>query len=150
MKLTDKVFEICEPTVKSLGYELYDVEYEKEYDNWVLTLFIDRKEGVSLDDCELVSNAVDPILDEADPIEGAYYLSVSSVGLDRPLKKDKDFERSLGSKIDLRLYAPEDGKKEFTGKLVSYNDEELTVELQKGNKTFRRKACALIRPHIDF
>ena len=150
MKLTDKIFELVEPTVKGLGYELYDVEYEKEYDNWVLTLFIDRPEGVSLDDCELVSNAVDPILDEADPIEQAYYLSVSSVGLDRPLKKDKDFARNLGKKVDIRLYAPLDGKKELTGTLVSYTGEELTVALQKGEKTIARKACALIRPHIDF
>ena len=150
MKLTDKIFELVEPTVKGLGYELYDVEYEKEYDNWVLTLFIDRPEGVSLDDCELVSNAVDPILDEADPIEQAYYLSVSSVGLDRPLKKDKDFARNLGKKVDIRLYAPLDGKKELTGTLVSYTGEELTVALQKGKKTIARKACALIRQHIDF
>lgn len=150
LKLTDKIFELLEPTVRGLGYELYDVEYEKEYDNWVLTLFIDRPEGVSLDDCELVSNAVDPILDEADPIEQAYYLSVSSVGLDRPLKKDKDFNRNLGGKIDIRLYAPVDGKKELTGTLVSFTADELTVALAKGEKTLARKACALIRPHIDF
>ena len=150
MKLTDKIFELLEPTVRGLGYELYDVEYEKEYDNWVLTLFIDRPEGVSLDDCELVSNTVDPILDEADPIEQAYYLSVSSVGLDRPLKKDKDFNRNLGKKIDVRLYAPVDGKKELTGTLVSFTADELTVALAKGEKTLARKACALIRPHIDF
>lgn len=150
LKLTDKIFELLEPTVRGLGYELYDVEYEKEYDNWVLTLFIDRPEGVSLDDCELVSNTVDPILDEADPIEQAYYLSVSSVGLDRPLKKDKDFNRNLGKKIDVRLYAPVDGKKELTGTLVSFTADELTVALAKGEKTLARKACALIRPHIDF
>lgn len=150
MKLTDRVFEICEPTVKQLGYELYDVEYEKEYDNWVLTLFIDRPEGVSLDDCELVSNAVDPILDEADPIEQAYYLSVSSVGIDRPLKKDKDFARNVGNKLDIRLYAPLNGKKELVGSLVSFTDADLTVQTEKGEMTLAKKACALIRPHIDF
>ena len=106
MKLTDRIFELTESKVRELGYELYDVEYQKEYDNWVLTLYIDSKDGISLDDCEIVSNAVDPILDEADPIEQAYYLSVSSVGIDRPLKKDKDFQRSIGKTIDVKLYAP--------------------------------------------
>ncbi|MBO4501576.1 MAG: ribosome maturation factor RimP, partial [Clostridia bacterium] len=110
MKLTDRIFELLEPTVKNLGYELYEVEFQKEYDNWVLTLFIDKDGGIDLDDCERVSNAVDPILDEADPIEQAYYLSVSSVGIDRPLKKDKDFARNVGNKLDIRLYVPMNGK----------------------------------------
>lgn len=150
MKLTDRIAEICEGKVNELGYELYDVEFQKEYDNWVLTLFIDRPEGVSLDDCELVSNAVDPLLDEADPIDQPYYLSVSSVGLDRPLKKDKDFTRNLGKKIDVRLYAPLNGKKELTGVLVSFTEEEFVLETAKGALTLKRKACSLIRPHIDF
>lgn len=111
LKLTDRIFELTESKVRELGYELYDVEYQKEYDNWVLTLYIDSKDGISLDDCEIVSNAVDPILDEADPIEQAYYLSVSSVGIDRPLKKDKDFQRSIGKTIDVKLYAPLKGKR---------------------------------------
>lgn len=150
MKLTDRIFELLEPTVKNLGYELYEVEFQKEYDNWVLTLFIDKDGGIDLDDCERVSNAVDPILDEADPIEQAYYLSVSSIGIDRPLKKDKDFQRNIGKKLDIRLYAPMDGKKEFTGELVSFGEESFTVKTDKGEKQIARKACALIRPHIDF
>ena len=150
MKLTDRIFELLEPTVKNLGYELYEVEFQKEYDNWVLTLFIDKDGGIDLDDCERVSNAVDPILDEADPIEQAYYLSVSSIGIDRPLKKDKDFQRNIGKKLDIRLYAPLDGKKEFTGELVSFDAESFTVKTDKGEKQIARKACALIRPHIDF
>ena len=150
MKLTDRIFELLEPTVNNLGYELYEVEFQKEYDNWVLTLFIDRPEGVDLDDCERVSNAVDPILDEADPIEQAYYLSVSSIGIDRPLKKDKDFQRNIGKKLDVRLYAPMDGKKEFAGELVSFGEESFIVKTDKGEKEIARKACALIRPHIDF
>ena len=150
VKLTDRICELLEPTVRGLGYELYEVEFEKEYDNWVLTLVIDRKEGVTLDDCERVSNAVDPILDEADPIDKAYYLSVSSVGIDRPLKKDRDYERNIGKKLDIKLFAPLEGKKELTGTLLSFTDEELTVDTGKKTVTLRRKACALIRPHIDF
>ena len=150
MKLTDRIFELLEPTVKNLGYELYEVEFQKEYDNWVLTLFIDKEGGIDLDDCERVSNAVDPILDEADPIEQAYYLSVSSIGIDRPLKKDKDFQRNIGKKLDIRLYAPLDGKKEFTGELISFDAESFTVKTDKIEKQIARKACALVRPHIDF
>ena len=149
MKLTDRIFELTESKVRELGYELYDVEYQKEYDNWVLTLYIDSKDGISLDDCEIVSNAVDPIL--------AYYLSVSSVGIDRPLKKDKDFQRSIGKTIDVKLYAPLKGKKEFCGELVSFDAESFTVRTlprKPGEAaetvTVGRRQAALVRPHIDF
>ncbi|MBS7259294.1 MAG: ribosome maturation factor RimP [Eubacteriales bacterium] len=150
MKLTDKIFDIVEPTVTALGYELYEVEYQKEFDNWVLTLYIDHPDGVSLDDCELVSNAVDPVLDAADPIEQAYYLSVSSLGIDRPLKTDKDFKRNIGKVMDVKLYAPLNGKKEFSGTLTAFDEETYTIELKSGSETIERKKTALIRPHIDF
>lgn len=150
MKLTDKIFDIVEPTVTALGYELYEVEYQKEFDNWVLTLYIDHSDGVSLDDCELVSNAVDPVLDAADPIEQAYYLSVSSLGIDRPLKTDKDYKRNIGKVMDVKLYAPLNGKKEFSGTLTAFDEETYTIELKSGSETIERKKTALIRPHIDF
>ena len=150
MKLTDKIFDIVEPTVTALGYELYEVEYQKEFDNWVLTLYIDHPDGVSLDDCELVSNAVDPVLDAADPIEQAYYLSVSSLGIDRPLKTDKDYQRNIGKVMDVKLYAPLNGKKEFSGTLTAFDEETYTIELKSGSATIERKKTALIRPHIDF
>lgn len=150
MKLTDKIFDIVEPTVTALGYELYEVEYQKEFDNWVLTLYIDHPDGVSLDDCELVSNAVDPVLDAADPIEQAYYLSVSSLSIDRPLKTDKDFKRNIGKVMDVKLYAPLNGKKEFSGTLTAFDEETYTIELKSGSETIERKKTALIRPHIDF
>ena len=150
MKLTDKVFAIVEPTVKELGYELYEVEYQKEFDNWVLTLYSDRPGGVSLDDCELVSNAVDPILDEADPIDQAYYLSVSSLGIDRPLKIDKDYQRNIGNVLDVKLYAAINGRKEYTGTLIDFDKDSFTLELKKGSITIERKKAALVRPHIDF
>ncbi len=150
MKLTDKIFDIVEPTVTALGYELYEVEYQKEFDNWVLTLYIDHPDGVSLDDCELVSNAVDPVLDAADPIEQAYYLSVSSLGIDRPLKTDKDYQRNIGKVMDVKLYAPLNGKKEFSGTLTAFDEATYTIELKSGSETIERKKTALIRPHIDF
>lgn len=150
MKLTEKIFALVEPTVTALGYELYEVEYGKEFDNWVLTLYIDHPNGVSLDDCEAVSNAVDPVLDAADPIEQAYYLSVSSIGIDHPLKTDKDFKRNIGKVMDVKLYAPLNGKKEFSGTLTAFDEKTYTIELKSGTETIERKKTALIRPHIDF
>lgn len=111
LKTTELVESLLRETVEAMGFSLCDVEFQKEHGNWVLTLYIDREGGVDLNDCERVSRAVDPILDEADPIEQHYYLSVSSLGLDRPLKKDADFARNLGKELVVRLYAPQDGKR---------------------------------------
>ena len=123
----------------------------KEYGNWTLTLFIDRDGGVTIDDCEQVSRAVDPILDEADPIAQPYYLSVSSLGLDRPLKRDADYARNLGKELTVRLYAPRDGKKEFLGVLDSFDAERFILRTEKGESTeFLRKDAALVKPYIRF
>jgi len=120
MKTTQTVEALLRPVVTGMGYELDEVEFQKEQGNWVLTLYIEHQDGRSatIDDCEAVSRAVDPILDEADPIEQAYYLSVSSIGIDRPLKKDRDYQRSLGSPITVKLYAPLKGKKEYTAFVI--------------------------------
>ena len=156
MKITEAVDQAVRATVEALGFEQDEVEYQKEQGNWVLTLYIDAPEGVTLDDCERVSHAVDPILDEADPIPDAYYLSVSSIGLDRPLKKDRDFARNIGNKLDVKLYAPVNKKKEFLGTLVSFDADSFTIALvEKGGAagskmTIARKDAALVRPHIDF
>ena len=156
MKITEVVDQAVRATVEALGFELDEVEYQKEQGNWVLTLYIDAPGGVTLDDCERVSHAVDPILDEADPIPDAYYLSVSSIGLDRPLKKDRDFARNIGNKLDVKLYAPVNKKKEFLGTLVSFDADSFTIALvEKGGATgsemtIARKDAALVRPHIDF
>ena len=156
MKITETVDQAVRATVEALGFELDEVEYQKEQGNWVLTLYIDAPEGVTLDDCERVSHAVDPILDEADPIPDAYYLSVSSIGLDRPLKKDRDFARNVGNKLDVKLYAPVNKKKEFLGTLVSFDADFFTIALVGkdgavgSEMTIARKDAALVRPHIDF
>ena len=149
MKITEAVDRAVRATVEALGFELDEVEYQKEHGNWVLTLYIDAPDGVSLDDCERVSRAVDPILD-------AYYLSVSSIGIDRPLRKDKDFARNVGNKLDVKLYAPVNKKKEFVGTLVSFDADSFTIALLgKGGAAgsemrIARKDAALVRPHIDF
>ena len=151
LKTTDVVDSLVREKIKELGFELDEVEYIKEYGSMVLTLYIDSPNGVTLDDCERVSRAVEPVLDENDPIEEAYYLSVSSIGLDRPIKKDKDFQRNIGNKLQVKLYAPVNKKKERTGTLKGFDDESFTIAVDKlGDVTIKRKDAALIKLWIDF
>lgn len=154
MKITQVVDTLLRNTVEGLGYELSEIGYQKEHGNWVLTLYIESGDGITLEDCERVSRAVDPILDEADPIEQAYYLSVSSLGLDHPIKTDRDFERNLNKRIIVRLYAPYNKQKEWTGELKGFDSERFTIkpEANDGGEgiTFLRKDAALIKPYIEF
>lgn len=150
MNTAQKVEQLLKQPVAELGFELCDVEFIKEYGDWVLTLYIDKEGGVNIDDCERVSRAVDPLLDEADPIEQAYMLSVSSLGLDRPLKKDADFARNIGKRIEIKLFAPKNGKKEFTGELVNFDENNIVVKLESGELEIERKALALVRPELIF
>ena len=152
MKTTEKVDALLRPVVSGMGYELDEVEFQKEQGNWVLTLYIEHADGssVTIDDCEAVSRAVDPVLDEADPIEQAYYLSVSSIGIDRPLKKERDYRRNMGKLITVRLYAPINGKKEYTGELTSYTEDSFTIATAGGDMTFEKKDVALVRLRVEF
>ena len=108
MKIIETVRGLVESKVNELGYRVYDIDFGKEPEGYVLTIYIDAESPITLDDCEKVSRAVEPVLDEADPITQPYYLSVSSIGLDRPLTIDEDFKRNLGKQIDIKLYAPLD------------------------------------------
>ena len=156
MKTAETCEALCRQTVEEMGFELCDVEFKKEYADWVLTFYINKEGGVTIDDCEAVSHALEPLLDEADPIEQAYVLSVSSLGIDRPLKKDRDFERALWQKLEIRLYTPlktEKGKpvKEFTGTLRRFDADSFTVLTDAGEeRTVARKDAALVRPYIEF
>jgi len=150
LNTAQKAEQLLKQTVEELGFELCDVEFLKEHGDWVLTLYIDKPGGVSIDDCELVSRTVDPILDEVDPIEQQYYLSVSSLGLDRPLKKDADYQRNLGKRIEIKLFAPLNGKKELTGELVRYDETSLVIRDGETEQTLERKAVALARPELKF
>lgn len=151
MRTIETVDALVRPIVASLGYELDEVEFKKEQGNWVLTLYLDSENPITLGDCEKVSRAVEPILDEADPIEQAYYLSVSSIGLDRPLKKDKDFMRNVGKALDVRLYAPIDKKKEYTGTLLRFDEESFTLKLKAGAElSIKRKDASSVKPHLEF
>lgn len=146
-----QVEEIARPVAESFGYEYVDTEFAKQGKDWILTLFIDSPVGVGLEDCEKVSRAVEPLLDEKDFIEQHYYLCVSSVGLDRPLKTERDFERNMGKCVDIKLYRPMDDTKELSGKITGYTKDDLTILKDDGGcVTVELKDTAKISLHIDF
>lgn len=146
-----KTEEILIPIVDELGFELVDVEYVKEGSTWYLRAYIDKPGGISINDCEAVSRRLSDILDEKDYIDEAYIMEVSSPGLGRPLKKEKDFKRSLGEEVEVRTYRMIDKKKEFTGILKSYDENTVTIELEDETmKTFEKGDIALIRLAFDF
>lgn len=156
MKTTELCETLCRKTVEDMGFTLWDVEFQKEFGDWVLTFFIHKEGGVNVDDCEAVSRAIEPILDENDPIEQAYYLSVSSLGIDRPLKKDADFERNMGKELEVKLYAPmkdnpkDKGKKELIGVLTAFDENSFTLQIGEENRVILRKEAALVRPYLRF
>lgn len=150
MKITETVSRLIEPIISDMGYELCEVEYKKEQGNMILYVFIDSPNGILLEDCEKVSRAIDPILDEHDPIPDSYFLSVSSLGLDRPIKTDRDFERNIGKLVTIKLYAAVNKKKEYTAKLISYDAGSVAVELDGNTLTIPKKDIAAIRPYIEF
>lgn len=142
--------ELLMPIVEKNQLELVDVEYVKEAGNWYLRAYLDKEGGITIDDCEVVSRALSDILDKEDFIEDSYILEVSSPGLDRPLKKEKDFERSIGRDVEVRLFQSVDGCKEYTGELLSYDRNTVTISAGDQEKCFERKNLALIRLAFDF
>lgn len=143
--------EILLPMMEELGFELVDVEYVKEGSTWYLRAYIDKPGGINIDDCETVSRRLSDILDEKDYIDEAYILEVSSPGLGRPLKKEKDYKRSLGEEVEIRTYRMIDRQKEFTGILKEYDEKTVTIEEEGGNvRTFEKSDIALIRLAFDF
>lgn len=119
--IADKIFTLIEPTVAEQNVTLWDVNFVKEGASYYLRVFIDSEEGINIDDCTKVSHAIDPILDEADPIEQSYYLEVCSPGLERRLTKDWHFKAMYGKDVKVKLYKAIDGSKEILGKLISYD-----------------------------
>lgn len=132
-------------------FELVDVEYVKEAGSWYLRVYIDKEGGIAVDDCEIVSREADPILDADDCIEESYILEVSSPGLGRPLKKEKDFARSIGEEVEVRLFRDINKCKEYTGILEEYDKDTVTLLLEDETAiTIERKNIALIRLALDF
>lgn len=149
--ISEKVEAFLEPIVVGLGYELVEVEYLKKQNGMNLTVYIDSKNGITLSDCETVHKAIDEPLDELDPTNNApYTLNVSSCGLDRPFKSDKDYNRNIGAEIEISLYSKLDGKKNFVGKLVSFNSDTVTILFEQKELSLERKNISKVTKYISF
>lgn len=142
--------ELLIPIAESAGVSVYDVEYVKEGSDWYLRCYIDKPEGVNIQDCETVSRALSDKLDAEDYIEAAYILEISSPGLGRALKKDKHLMKSIGQEVELKTYKPIEKQKEFSGILKTFDQDTVTIETQVGDMQFNRSDVALIRLALDF
>ena len=146
-----KTEKLLEPILEEHHFELVDVEYVKEGGSWYLRAYIDKPGGITVDDCEVVNRALGDLLDEHDFIEDSYILEISSPGLGRPLKKERDFERSLVEEVVIRTYRMVNKEKEFRGILKAYDKDTVTIETEEGQEqVFERENIALIRLAFDF
>ena len=143
--------ELITPILDRMNFELVDVEYVKEGGTWYLRAYIDKEGGITVNDCEAVAREMNEILDREDFVEDSYVFEVSSPGLGRPLKKEKDFKRSMGEQVEIKLYRAVDRQKDFTGVLAAYDENTVTIRYEDGSEsTFDRKDIALIRLAFDF
>ena len=149
-RVTELVAELAAPAVAEQGCTLWDVEYVREAGQWYLRLYLDKDGGVDILDCEAVSRKVSDLLDQADPVEGSYTFEVSSAGADRVLKKPEHFQRFCGEEVEVRLYRPKDGKKDFVGRLTGWADGDITLELNGMPITFEKKEVAQTRLYPRF
>ena len=148
---TEKLaYDLAAPVAESHGYEIYDVEYVKEGPHWFLRIFIDRSEGVNVDDCETVSREVGALLDEKDAIDVNYFLEISSPGIERSLRQDEHFEKAVGSRVKIKLYRPQDGIKEAVGELADFSDGNVVVNTDGGQVNIPKKNIAKANIVFDF
>lgn len=150
MKVTELVWQFAEPVVQEHGCSLWDVEYVREGSDWFLRIYLDKEGGVDINDCEAISRALDPILDEKDPIPDSYTFEVCSAGLERVLKRPGDFERFLGESVCVKLYKPMNGLKELVGTLSGYEDGAVSIVCGSQSYTFQKNEVAQVRLHVDF
>ena len=144
-KIEEKVEQLVKDPIEKLGYSLYDVEYVKEGPEYYLRIYIDKESGIDLNDCEKVSNEINEILDKADYIKEQYYLEVSSPGIERKLRKDKHLEQNISKNVEIKLFKKDNnGKKEYTGKVKAFNQEEIIIETDK-EIAIERKNIAQIK-----
>lgn len=143
--------ELIMPLIEKNQFELVDVEYVKEGSNWYLRAYIDKAGGITIDDCELISRSLSDLLDAHDFISDSYILEVSSPGLGRQLKKEKDLKRSIGEEVEIKLYKAKNKQKEFVGYLIDFDTDKIVIELEdKTTMEFARKDIAMIRLALDF
>lgn len=149
-KITERVWSFTQPVVEGFGLKLWDVEYVREGADWFLRIYIDKEGAVDINDCEKVSRALDPILDEEDPIPDSYTFEVCSAGCERALKRPGDFLQFIGSQVLVKLYRPRDGRKEYVGTLKNYEDGTLTIATQEEEMVFTSEETALVRLYVEF
>jgi len=150
LKVTEQVTLFAQSVVEENGCTLWDVEYVREGSERFLRVYIDKDGGVDIDDCEKIHRALDPILDEKDPIAESYHFEVCSAGLERALKRPGDFARFMGSPVLVKLYRPRNGLKEIPGILRGFEDGSVTVEAGKETITFTKSEVALVRLRVEF
>lgn len=150
--MDDKILTAVDPKIRELGYETVDIEKRSEYGRKIITIFVDKiPEGVSLDDCEKIHYAVEPVIDELDPTDGKpYVLEISSPGLDRPFKTQRDFERNYGKEVEVKLYAPVKGVKIYDGVLIERTDGYVLIEKDGRQNKIEHNRIAVVRPLVRF
>ena len=149
-KLEKEVFDCLEPIINNIGYELYDVTYDKIGKENHLSIFIDKEEGITIEDCEKVNNEINDILDKENFIKEQYFLEVSSPGLERNLRLDKHFKNQIGSKVRINLYKPIDKFKELIGTLISFDEDFINIEIETNEIKIERKNISKITTYYDF
>lgn len=149
-KIEEKVESLIESKVQELGYILYDVEYVKEGKDYFLRIYIDNEKGITLDDCENVSNNITELLDQADYIKEQYFLEVSSPGVERVLKKDKHLQNNIGAKVQVKLFKPLNGQKQYEGILISFDENTIEIERALQNLKIERQNIGQIKTMFDW
>lgn len=150
--VAEKTRKALTPIIEQMGYEVVDVEYVKKPEGMTLTVYIDIARGLTIDDCEKVHTAVNSIIDELDPTgsDAPYVFNISSPGLDRPFKTQRDFERNYGKEVEIKLYAPLRGKKVYEGVLLSHTENTVTIADEKGEQSIENNRIAFVRPLVKF
>lgn len=149
-KVEDIVYELARPITDRYSFEIVEVEFKKEGSDWYLRLYIDKEGGITIEDCQTVSEELSGLLDEADPIEQSYIFEVSSPGVERPLKTDRDYEKNNGKLIEIRLFTPLNGKKVYEGILRGHTADVVEIETDGKPVQVEKGAIALIKPVIEF
>lgn len=144
------VRELVAPVAEEFGFMLWDVEYVKEGADMILRITIDKPEGIDIEDCEKMARAIDPIIDEADPIEVSYKMEVSSPGIERALTRPEHFAACIGEKVEVKLYAPVNGKKQLVGILVAADEKSVTVNCEESEIVLEKSAVAKVSTVFDW
>lgn len=149
-KVEDIVFDLAKPITGRHAFELVEVEYKKEGADWYLRIYLDKEGGITIDDCQVVSEEISDLLDQVDPIEHAYIFEVSSPGIDRPLKTERDYQKNMNRLLEIKLYTPMDGKKQIEGVLTGYTADMVEIEQNGKKMELKKDSIAIIRPAVKF